>query len=96
MILKAYYNENAVKDGYKFTDDGIYRTISADPEKPHEDYMTYIDTLPINAGLQVFGMHGNANIAAAMSETFVIFDNISLLEAYGGGGVGGWKCRGND
>ena len=58
--------------------------------------LTYIDTLPINAGLQVFGMHGNANIAAAMSETFVIFDNISLLEAYGGGGVGGWKCRGND
>lgn len=86
VILQMYYNEDAVKDGHKFTEDGIYRTIKSDPEKPHQDYMDYIDSLPINAGPQVFGMHDNANIAAANSETFGIFSTIALLEASGGGG----------
>jgi dynein heavy chain len=51
--------------------------------------MEYIEGLPLNAGPQVFGMHSNANIAAANAETFGIFGTIALLEASGGGGGGG-------
>jgi dynein heavy chain len=89
VILKTFYNPEAVKDDHYFTPDGIYRTIAADPDKPHKDYMEYIEGLPLNAGPAVFGMHSNANIAAAMSETFEIFGTIALLESTGGGGGGG-------
>jgi dynein heavy chain len=88
VILKQYYQPSTLEDGHKFTEDGVYRTIASDPSEPHKDYMAYIDSLPINAGPEVFGMHLNAALAASQDETFSVLGTIVVLESGGGGGGG--------
>lgn len=65
---------------YYFDEDGIYPSISYNPEDPHRSYMECIESMPMTAGPGVFGLHENANIACALAETFVIFDTVLLME----------------
>merc|ERR1711943_67224 len=52
-------------------------------------YTAYLETLPLVASPEVFGMHENANISYANDETFSVLGTALLLEAGGGGGGGG-------
>lgn len=65
---------------YCFDEDGIYPSVSYNPEDPHRSYMECIESMPMTAGPGVFGLHENANIACALAETFVIFDTVLLME----------------
>lgn len=50
----------AVKDGHTFSESGLYKVI---PASTHEEYINYIDSLPLNTAPEVFGLHDNAEIA---------------------------------
>jgi hypothetical protein len=86
VIMKSFYNERIMEDGYRFDQDGVYYSIAFDENDPHSSYMEYIDMLPLVAGPGIFGLHDNANIACALNETFTIFDTVLSLQV--GGAVG--------
>jgi dynein heavy chain len=54
-----------------------------------KSYMAYIKTLAINDTPEIFGLHDNANITFAQSETFRVLQDLLLLQpkTLSGGGV---------
>lgn len=58
-VLEKYCQPDVLKEGYKFTDSGIYY---APAEGKIETYREYVDSLPLNDKPEVFGLHENANI----------------------------------
>merc|ERR1711871_776883 len=87
IILLQFYEPRVMEDGFDFGGLPIV-SVKFDDEHPHKSYMDYIESLPINAGPSVFGMHDNAAIASANTETFDTFKTIMLLQASSGGGGG--------
>ena len=61
-ILKIYINEDALKVDYAFSKSGIYKQ---PPIGEQQDYLNYIETLPLNPAPEVFGLHDNADITNA-------------------------------
>ena len=62
-ILAQYIKIEALREGFKLckgTD--IYRQVEAETQ---EDYLEYIETLPLNPEPEVFGLHPNAEISTA-------------------------------
>jgi len=52
--------EEAIVDGYTFSKSPLYKVI---PTCTHEEYINYVDSLPLNTDPEVFGLHDNAEIA---------------------------------
>lgn len=50
----------AIEVDYSYSRSGIYKVLK---ESSHEEYMNYIDGLPLNTAPEVFGLHDNAEIA---------------------------------
>lgn len=88
VIMKSFYNPSLLEDGYAFDKEGVFYSVAFDRSNPHQSYMTYIDSLPQIASPSVFGMHENAKIASANSETFSLFEILLSLQAVGGSGAG--------
>ena len=63
-ILKNYINNDVMRDGYKFSESGIYMSIESNNL---ESYITYISSLPLNPAPEAFGLHDNAEITNAQS-----------------------------
>jgi dynein heavy chain, axonemal len=80
VILMDYFTPRILEDGYSLSASGDYRTIEADEETPHSSFMQYIDSLPINADPEVFGMHPNANITCDQNDTYEMFDTLLSLQ----------------
>lgn len=54
-------------------------------------FVDYIKSLPYNEGPEVFGLHANANISCALSETNSLLDTaLSLQPRSAGGGGQSW------
>merc|ERR1711865_206114 len=88
VILEAFFNPNIMDDDYAFSKSGVYTSFKYNDDSPYESYVEYINSLPINPDPEVFGMHDNANITCAQSETYENFDIILSLQprvASGGG-----------
>jgi len=51
---------DVVKVGHKYSKSGIYKVIKP---SSHEEYVNYIESLPLNTLPEVFGLHDNAEIA---------------------------------
>ena len=85
--MKSFYNPNLLSPDYKFDQEGIYYSIDYDDIDPHGSYLKYIDSLPLIAPPNVFGMHENAKIASANSETFTMFDICLSLQSNSAGSV---------
>ena len=51
-------------------------------------YMEYIQGLPINDTLEMFGLHDNANITFALNETSQLLEGILLLQPKSSKGAG--------
>lgn len=66
VILKDFYCEAAVSDDYKYSESGVY---FCPPDGPFESYLEFIKELPMNEKPEVFGMHENAQISAAILES---------------------------
>ena len=76
-ILNKYYKPAVLDDQYTFTPSGVYR---APPEGVFEDYMKYIQGLPLSEGPDVFGMHENANISFQLKETREVLESILSIQ----------------
>jgi len=65
-IQRRFINEGTVNDDYAFSASGIYKTIEAGTK---DDYINYINTLPLIPKPEAFGMHDNAEITTNQSDT---------------------------
>jgi len=72
-ILKVYCAPEALKDEYRYSPSGIYY---APADGNIDVYRDYVDSFPLNADPEVFGMHGNANIAYEAQESNKIVETI--------------------
>jgi dynein heavy chain len=85
MVLD-FCNEEALEEGYKFSPQGVYKTVNGVTK---EDYLNYIaNELPVNASPDIFGLHQNADITCAQNETYAMLNTILSLQprASSGGG----------
>ena len=69
-ILTDFYHKKVLTEEHKFDQSGIYHQMS--PEVKLAAYLKYMKDLPINDTPEIFGLHENANITFAQSETFQV------------------------
>eukprot|EP00966_Prymnesium_polylepis_P116081 2683233-Prymnesium_polylepis.1 len=62
---------------YKYSTSGNYKTIAGDTK---ESYLAYVESLPVNAFPEIFGLHDNADITCAQKETFTLFETVLSLQ----------------
>jgi dynein heavy chain len=89
-ILSDFYCDDIQKPDYKFSPSGTY--FAPDVEKGGvEEILEYIRTLPFSEGPEVFGLHGNANITSAVTETNSLLGKaLSLQPKTTGGSEMSW------
>jgi dynein heavy chain len=76
-ILDRFVNEGTVTNGYKFSESGIYKTI---PSGSKEDYINYIQTLPLNPKPEAFGLHENAEIITNQNECRTLLELVLSIQ----------------
>lgn len=84
-ILTTFYTAKICDDKYHFSPSGIYY---APKEGNLDSYLKYISSLPMNEEPEIFGLHDNANISCAISETNLLIDTALSLQPRNGGGAG--------
>ena len=87
IIVADFFNEKILDDDYKFSKSGIFYSFKASPDAPKGSYSEYIDSFPLFADPEAFGMHDNANITCAITEvdsTFAIILTLQPRVAAGG------------
>lgn len=84
-ILDDFYTPAINEANYKFSPSPIY--YSPAPGSL-EDYRDYVRGLPFFEGPEVFGLHENANISCALSETNALLDTALSLQPKSSGGEG--------
>jgi dynein heavy chain len=75
-ILEDYYNPDALRVGYRFSESEIYFSIEG---KTYAEYKEYIKGLPIDEGTEIFSMHENASITFAQKQTNSLFNTLLTL-----------------
>ncbi|CAB1113079.1 unnamed protein product [Ectocarpus sp. CCAP 1310/34] len=89
-ILTDFYCEDIQDDDYRFSPSGTY---FAPKVGSKDDFVEYIKGLPYNEGPEVFGLHANANMSCALSETNSLLDTaLSLQPRSAGGGAKSWDA----
>uniref|UniRef100_K3W7Q8 Uncharacterized protein n=1 Tax=Globisporangium ultimum (strain ATCC 200006 / CBS 805.95 / DAOM BR144) TaxID=431595 RepID=K3W7Q8_GLOUD len=88
VILMTFFKNEILQDGYTFSRSGVYHSLTCDRDNPYQSYVNYINSLPINPEPEVFGMHENADITCAQSETYEVFDIILSLQPRVSAGAG--------
>ncbi|XP_028312358.1 dynein heavy chain 12, axonemal [Gouania willdenowi] len=84
-ILGDFYNKEIVATtGYRFSSSGQY---VVPPKSAYEDYVVFIENLPVGQHPEVFGMHENVDISKDLQQTKLLFDSL-LLTQEGGAKVG--------
>lgn len=84
-ILDDFYSAPILRDDYKFSPSGVYY---APPASSLSDVFEYIRSLPYNEGPEVFGLHDNANITCAITETNLLLDTALSLQPRSAGATG--------
>lgn len=77
-ILKNYINSDVMRDGYKFSESGVYQSIEAGGL---EAYINYIQSLPLNPAPEAFGLHDNAEITNSQNETRLLLETIQSVQS---------------
>ena len=95
VILRDYFNPKIVEDSnYKFTPSGTYYSPNVEDDGGYQKaYMDYIDSLPLNAEPEVFGMHSNANITCELNESDAALEVLLSLQPRDGGSGGGGATK---
>ena len=84
-LLDDYMAEKVLVDEYAFSQSGTYST---QPGMNKQSYLDYLESRPLNAKPEMFGLHDNADITSARARTFALLDTVLSMEA-GGSSVGG-------
>jgi len=72
-ILKLYINKDSLKDNYKYSESGVYHSPAVGTL---DDYLEYIQSLPLNPSPEAFGLHDNAEITNAQSDTLMMLTTL--------------------
>jgi len=88
IIVFDFMTADILESGYKFSPSGKYFSFDCDKDNPHGSYMDYIDSLPLEAEPEVFGMHSNASITVDMNDADTNFEIIVSLQPRTGSGGG--------
>ncbi|KAG8348375.1 dynein heavy chain [Trypanosoma vivax] len=75
-LIKGFITQGVLRDGYSFSESGIYRTIEPSNRSV---YLDYFDSWPLNPEPEVFGLHENADITCAQGESANILSTILSL-----------------
>ncbi|XP_043195463.1 dynein axonemal heavy chain 7-like [Amphibalanus amphitrite] len=86
ILRRCLCREVLTKERFALDDDGHYLI---PPEGEHQDYIDFIQRLPMLAAPEVFGMNPNADITKDQNETNILFSSVLLTQgaATGGGGA---------
>jgi len=87
-MLRGYFCPGVLDEGYLFsTDSDLY---FAPPDGDLQSYRDYVDGLPYNDTVGIFGLHANAKITFEKQESDKMLETIgSIQQGLGGGGAGG-------
>merc|ERR1711871_347608 len=86
-MLGDYITPDTLRDGYAFTQSGLY---TSPPDMDYDGYVEWIKNLPIVAYPEIYGLHENADITCAQTETMETLATILSMEprvASSGGGM---------
>ncbi|CAG9840890.1 unnamed protein product, partial [Diabrotica balteata] len=83
--LADFYKKEVIVPNYVFDQQGFYHQIRTDAL--FVDYIDYIKTLPINDDPELFGLHPNADITFAQSQTYACLSTLLLLQPKQVGGA---------
>ncbi|CAG9772694.1 unnamed protein product [Ceutorhynchus assimilis] len=84
-VLADYYKPEVVSPDYVFDKHNFYHQLPS--TSLFLDYMDYIKTFPINDDPELFGMHANADITFAQSQTYKCLSTLLLLQPKRVGGA---------
>ncbi|CAL8075896.1 unnamed protein product [Calicophoron daubneyi] len=85
-LLGIFYNRDIVtQDKYKLSPSGIYY---CPDDGPHQNFVDYIRSLPLNPNPEVYGLHDNADITKDNQETNQLFSGVLLTLPRQQGGAG--------
>eukprot|EP01064_Diplonema_japonicum_P003207 TRINITY_DN1209_c2_g1_i1.p1 TRINITY_DN1209_c2_g1~~TRINITY_DN1209_c2_g1_i1.p1 ORF type:complete len:4214 (+),score=1112.95 TRINITY_DN1209_c2_g1_i1:49-12642(+) len=87
-LLDDYMAEKVLENGYQFSPSGVYETLTGTNRTA---YLDYLETRPLNAAPEMFGLHDNADITSARARTFNFLETVLLMES--GGSSAGGKSR---
>lgn len=79
-ILKNYILPEALRDGHKFSESGIYYSPAAGEQA---DYINYIKTLPLNPAPEAFGLHENAEITTSEGISRTLLETLLSIQPAG-------------
>merc|ERR1712139_85417 len=88
-ILRTYICKELVEKGaeYKFSESGTYYCPNAETQ---DQFMEYLNALPLTPSPEAFGMHENCSITCAQKESRELLGGIlSTMASASGGGDGG-------
>jgi len=85
-MLKVLYNSRVLDDDYRYSESGTYY---APPKGSIDQHREHLKALPLTEAPECFGLHENANITFATTETYALFGSMLSLLPKGGGGGGG-------
>ena len=50
ILIADFFDPKILQPKHKFSESGIYYSMVPDKDAPHDSYMEYINSLPLNAG----------------------------------------------
>jgi dynein heavy chain len=80
ILIADFFTPKILDSDYQFSFSGIYYSFVPNVDAPHRSYLDYIESLPLNAEPEVFGMHDNASITCAITEADATFSIILTLQ----------------
>lgn len=84
-ILSTYITSKIFNPEYKFSESGTYYSLLNGRK---DDYVKYIESLPLNPAPEAFGLHENAQITTAQNDTRVLLSNILSIQPRASAGSG--------
>lgn len=84
-ILERFVQKGTLEVDFHFSESGTYRTIQPGSK---EDYIKYIQTLPLNPKPEAFGLHENAEIITNQNKTRDILELVLSIQPRTSGGGG--------
>ena len=77
-ILETYYNPEILDDEYRLSASGTYY---APTHRDFKGYIEYMNSLPLIAQPEVFGLHANADMSKDIQEANILLDSLLLTQS---------------
>lgn len=80
ILIADFFTPKILSNDYQFSVSGLYYSFNPNVDAPQRSYLDYIDSFPLNAEPEIFGMHDNASITCAITEVDATFSIILTLQ----------------